>query len=47
LQCEAPSADSGEEVALGESGEFAWANVFDGSFVHNSGWYVFMLDKFP
>lgn len=45
-QRKGPSADSGEEVALGESGEFTWADVFDGSFVHNSGWYVFMAYQF-
>jgi hypothetical protein len=46
-QRKAPPADSGEEVALGKSVEFAWADVFNGSFVHNSGWYVFMLYEFP
>jgi hypothetical protein len=47
LQCKAPAANAGEEVALSESGEFAWLDVLNGSFVHNSGWYVFMLYKFP
>jgi hypothetical protein len=43
----APPADPGEEVALGITAQLVLADVFNGSFVHNSGWYVFMLDEFP
>jgi len=46
LERKAPSTDACEEVALGESCEFAWHNVLDGSLVHNSIWDVSALDEF-
>jgi hypothetical protein len=45
-QREAPPSDPGEEVALGETTQLVGADVFDGSFVHNSGWYVLMAYEF-
>jgi hypothetical protein len=46
LECETPSSDACEEVALGEACEFAGYNVLDGSLVHNSIWDVSSLDEF-
>ena len=42
LEREAPSADPGEEVALGEACQLCGCDVLDGSLVHNSVWYVLM-----
>ena len=46
LQGVTPSADSGEEVALGIFGEFMRFNFGDAAFVHVSGWYQPGADEF-
>jgi hypothetical protein len=45
-QREAPPADASEEMALGIAAQLVGSDVLNGTFVHNSGWYVFMLDEF-
>jgi hypothetical protein len=46
LQGERPSSDSGEEMALGESGKFMRLYLFDATFIHDAIWYMAFLDKF-
>jgi hypothetical protein len=44
-ECKAPSADAGEEVALGKASQIGWVNVDDASTVNFSGCNVSMLNK--
>ncbi|MEN5204012.1 hypothetical protein ABE473_06095 [Stenotrophomonas sp. TWI700] len=47
LQCQGPSADTGEEVALCVRGKVSWCNIFNTPFIYKAGRNLSGGDQLP